>query len=157
MSAISQIFQKNWFKGLLLAAASISLTACYDASSGSNVSNLVNADLVQTSYTGTVDATTDVPITFTTNTGTATNLSVDLSSLPSGWSKSTKPNSFSCASVTSSGTGCQLDLSYTPTQLTPTSTLSLSYSYVASDGTAKTGVVDIIYSAVNPTFAFIPN
>ena len=87
-----------------------------------------------------------VPITFTTNNGeAAANLSVSssLKSLPAGWSAGA--STLSCASV-STGNGCQLSLTYAPSEL-GSGTVSISYSYVDGSGAAKTGVTNIPYIA----------
>jgi hypothetical protein len=91
-----------------------------------------------------------VMVTFTTNDGNlANNLLVtsDLSALPSvpgDWSSAS--NSFSCTNV-STGTACQLSLTYTPTVAATGTTLSLTYSYNDDSGTFKTGSVSIPYTA----------
>ena len=46
----------------------------------------------------------------------------------------------------STGTGCRLGLTYTPT-VAAAATLSLTYSYYDNSGTAKTGSVSIPFSA----------
>lgn len=87
-----------------------------------------------------------VPVTFTTNNGeAATNLSLgsSLKSLPAGWSAAA--SSLSCATL-STGSGCQLSLTYAPAAL-GSGTLSLGYSYVDGSGAAKTGVTNIPYIA----------
>jgi hypothetical protein len=90
-------------------------------------------------------STTPVTVTFTTDDGnSASGLSVTsgLGALPGGWSG---PNNFSCASV-SSGSGCVLNLIYTPSAV-GNGTLSLNYGYDDNSGTAKTGSVNIPYAA----------
>ena len=87
-----------------------------------------------------------VTVTFTTddqNTATALSLTTNLSGLPSGWSAA--GSSFSCASV-STGSGCQLSLTYAPSAVA-TGTLSLAFAYTDSAGTAKTGTLNIGYTA----------
>ncbi len=91
-----------------------------------------------------------VSINFTTDTDNATtdkaatNLTVttNLAALPAGW-MSASP-SFSCAFV-SSGSGCQLVLTYAPTAAAR-GTLTLDYSYTDDSGAARTGTVNIPYS-----------
>jgi hypothetical protein len=90
-------------------------------------------------------STTPVTVTFTTDDGnSASGLSVTsgLGALPGGWSG---PNNFSCASV-SSGSGCVLNLIYTPSAV-GNGTLSLNYGYDDNSGTARTGSVNIPYAA----------
>jgi hypothetical protein len=88
-----------------------------------------------------------VTVTFTTDDGNpASNLSVtsDLGALPSGWSSAV--GSFACANV-STGTACQLGLTYAPTAPAG-GTLSLNFSYDDDSGTGKTGSVSILYTAM---------
>ena len=85
-----------------------------------------------------------ISITFTTDDGrlgTALQLTSSLTSLPAGWSSTA--SSFAC-SVLSSGTTCQLMLSYAPTGV-DNGTLSLSYSYLNNAGESKTGSLGIPY------------
>jgi hypothetical protein len=88
-----------------------------------------------------------VAITFTTDDGqSASALSADLSALPADWSSGS--NSFTCVSV-STGTGCQLSLTYAPTGAA-NSTLSVGFSYTNDSGVVKTGTASIAYVAVAP-------
>jgi hypothetical protein len=87
-----------------------------------------------------------VAVTFTTDDGqpaTALQITTDLNSLPAGWSSAVVP--FTCTGV-SSGTGCQLLLSYAPPGA-DSGTLALGYSYLNDAGQAKTGTVSIAYRA----------
>jgi len=86
-----------------------------------------------------------VAISFTTDDGkTASQLFLtDSAALPAGWSGNL--GGFACASV-SVGNGCQLHLTYAPTALT-TGTLSLTYGYTDSAGTAQMGTLDLDYAA----------
>jgi hypothetical protein len=86
-------------------------------------------------------------VTFTTNdTFVASNLLVttDLTALPPGWSVSS-PN-FSCAAI-STGTGCQLSLTYSPTTNHDNATLQLVYTYNNNAGTAMQGSVNIVFTS----------
>jgi hypothetical protein len=98
-----------------------------------------------------------VNITFTTDDGNpASNLLVtsDLSALSSGWSSAA--GSFACANV-STGTGCNLGLTYAPTAAA-TGTLSVTYSYDDDSGTPKAGSVNIPYRATtNDNIVATPN
>jgi hypothetical protein len=89
-----------------------------------------------------------VAITFDTDDGNpASGFSItsDLTALPLGWTSAS--TSFACAAV-STGTGCQLGLTYAPTVVTSGSpSLNLNYSYNDNSGTAKTGSLSIPYSA----------
>jgi hypothetical protein len=85
-----------------------------------------------------------VLVTFTTDDGNfAGNLSADLSALALDWSSPV--STFTCGSV-SSGTGCQLALTYAPSAAA-NNTLSFGFSYVNASGTLKTGTVSIPYLA----------
>jgi hypothetical protein len=86
-----------------------------------------------------------VAISFTTDDGkTASQLFLtDATTLPAGWSGNLA--GFACASI-SVGNGCQLHLAYAPTALT-TGTLSLTYGYTDSAGTAQMGTLDLDYAA----------
>ena len=87
-----------------------------------------------------------VQVNFTTDdSNPATNLvvtPVNLTSLPAGW---TGPGTFTCASV-STGNGCELSLTYTPTQ-TGGGTVVLNFGYTNDSGVALTGSVNISYAA----------
>ncbi len=88
-----------------------------------------------------------VSVTFTTDDGNAaTNLAVtsDLATLASGWSSTA--GRLSCP-IVSTGSGCQLVLSYAPT-IAASSTLSLTYGYIDDSGTARTGALNIPYSSL---------
>jgi hypothetical protein len=94
-------------------------------------------------------STTPVTVTFTTDDGNPASsllLTSDLTMLPAGWS--TTATGLSCATV-STGSGCQISLSYSPTAVA-SSTLSLTFSYADDSGTLKTGSVSIGYLATLP-------
>lgn len=87
-----------------------------------------------------------VSVTFTTDDGlpaTALQLTSSLTALPSGWSST--DSTFTCSGL-SSGNGCQLTLTYTPTAA-GMGTLVLNYSYMNDAGEAKTGSLNIPYRA----------
>jgi hypothetical protein len=95
-------------------------------------------------------------ITFTTDDGNpATNFSITSGlgtpPLPAGWSSTT--GSLTCASV-STGTSCQLGLTYAPTAI-DSGTLSFGYSYTDDSGMHKTGTASIQYSARVPPQLYI--
>jgi hypothetical protein len=100
-----------------------------------------------------------VQVNFTTDDGkTATKLSITsgLSTLPAGW---TGPTSFTCASV-STGSGCQLSLTYKPTQTGSGPVVTLNFGYTNNSGAAKTGNVTITYMATVDnavTYAYSPS
>jgi hypothetical protein len=80
-------------------------------------------------------------VTFTSDDGnpaTALKISTNLTSLPAGWTSTT--HAFSCASV-STGSGCQLSLSFAPTSF-GAGNWTLNYDYTDDFGTAKTGNVN---------------
>src|SRR5258708_25854534 len=88
-----------------------SLNIAYRATTNDNVVGTPSPNPVAVS-TGT---NTPVNVTFTTDDGNlASNLSVTsgLATLPSGWSSAS--GRFACSNV-STGTGCQLSLTYAPT------------------------------------------
>ncbi len=105
------------------------------------------------------NGTQAVQITFDTDDGNlASGFSVtsNLNSLPSGWTSSA--HSFTCVQV-SSGSTCQLSLTYAPT-VVGSGTLAIQYAYTDNAGTAKTGAVSIPYSATvhdNVVSAVLPS
>jgi hypothetical protein len=85
-----------------------------------------------------------VSVTFTTDDGrlaTALQVTSSLTTLPAGWSAGT--GAFSCSVVTS-GTTCQLALTYAPTGV-DNGTLNLGYAYTNNAGESKSGTVGIPY------------
>jgi hypothetical protein len=89
-----------------------------------------------------------VSVTFTTDDGkpaTALYLTTNLTALPAGWTSAS--TTFNCGSV-STGSGCQLQLTYAPAALT-SGTLILNYSYTDGAGAAKTGSLNIAYAATS--------
>lgn len=88
-----------------------------------------------------------VTVIFNTNDGfQATNLNMDLSTLPAGWSDSVAATSFTCATI-STGGSCALSLTYAPTSAQASATLSLPYGYLDNAGTMKTGTLMIVYTS----------
>lgn len=146
---------KRGLHAVFLAVLALGLSACFDG--GSPANNTVSANLAQTSYTTTVGQAITIPVTFNTNTDVASGLYVDLSSLPSGWTLEGGGSFFSCPTISSSGTGCQMDLIYDPTAVTPTSTLSLNYSYENNNGYIENSQFSITYSATAGIFAYVVN
>ncbi len=87
-----------------------------------------------------------VVATFTTDDGrpaTALQLTGDLTALSPGWSSTA--SSFTCSGF-SSGTGCQLPLTYAPTGA-GSGTLTLTYTYLNNAGVSRTGSLDIPFRA----------
>jgi hypothetical protein len=99
----------------------------------------------------------NVAVVFTTDDGrlaTALDLTSSLAALPAGWSSTA--SSFTCATV-SSGSTCQLNLTYTPTAA-GAGTLTLNYSYKNNANEAKTASFNIMYRATtNDTIAGTPS
>jgi len=126
------------------AAQTGSVNLPYAATTNDNVVGTV-------SPTGQVNAVVGMPaqavlVTFTSDDArTATNLQLTSNpgALPAGWSSAS--SSFACSGVTS-GTGCQLALSYAPL-VYGSGTLNLAYSYINNAGETKTGTVNIPYRA----------
>jgi hypothetical protein len=88
-----------------------------------------------------------VNVSFTTDDGNAATgltLTTSLAALPPGWSSTVA--GFSCA-IVSTGNGCQLPLTFTPTA-GASGTLALTYGYTDDSGTARTGTLNIPYSTV---------
>jgi hypothetical protein len=86
-----------------------------------------------------------VTVIFTTDDGfQAANLSMDLSTLPAGWTSAA--TSFTCATI-STGSSCALNLTYAPAGALATSTLTLPYSYADNAGTVKSGTLSIVYTS----------
>jgi hypothetical protein len=142
------------------ASGTLQLSYSYNSNSGSAKTGSIlipytattNNNLVVTqSPSGSISAVVNsgsvpVTLTFTTDDGnpaTAITITSGLGTLPSGWSG---PVSFSCASA-STGTGCQLPLTYAPT-VNGSGTIALGYSYTDDAGTAKTGTANIAYASI---------
>jgi len=84
-------------------------------------------------------------LTFTTDDGfQAGSLSMDLSALPAGWSG--PAGEFTCTAI-STGTACQLNLTYAPAAAGDNTTLQLTYGYLDNAGVAKSGSVNIAYTS----------
>jgi hypothetical protein len=87
-----------------------------------------------------------VNVNFTTDDGNAaTNfmLTTDLTALPPGWTGA--QSNFSCA-IVSTGSGCQLALSYAATTSTA-GVLTLNYTYVDDYGAPEAGTLSIPYAS----------
>jgi hypothetical protein len=133
---------RNTIGSLALFGALLGLAACND----SGTDNLVT---VTSSVPGTLNAVVGsghhtVALTFNTNDGkAASNLMLELGSLPSGWSAPAA--SFGCTTV-STGNGCVLELTYAPPSA-GSGTLTLQYGYNNDAGAFETGTVQIPYQA----------
>lgn len=106
-----------------------------------------------------INTTKAVAITFNSNKDRVTNLQVTgLESLPSDWTfTNLESSSYSCASVTDSGSGCQLNLSYHPVKA-ESGDVVLNYSYVNSTGGIQRSSVTLPYdvSSSNNVVATYP-
>jgi hypothetical protein len=147
------------------ASGTLQLTYSYNANSGNAKTGSVSIAYVATTHnnlvvtpspSGSISAVVNsgsvpVTLTFTTDDGNpATAITITgLGTLPAGWSG---PATFSCASA-STGTGCQLPLTYAPT-VNGSGSVALGYSYKDDSGTAKTGTASIAYASV-PGFLYI--
>ena len=122
------------------------LTLTYASTASNNV-------VASVSPSGEVDAAVgggkqSVTVTFTTDDGNAaTAFSVTglAASLPGGWSSTA--TGLSCV-VVSTGSGCQLPLSFSPTAA-GSGTLTLNYTYVDGTGAARSGALNIPYATTN--------
>ncbi len=124
-----------------------SVSIPYSATADDNIKGNASPASIST----TAGSNTAVNVTFTTDDGNpASSLQVttDLSSLPFGWSAAT--SSFSCNSV-STGTGCQLGLTYAPAA-GANDVLTLGFNYVDNAGNSKSGSVSIPYQAAGQHF-----
>ena len=143
-----------------LGSGTLTLNYAYDDDAGNQQTGTLNVPYTATtndnvvatpSPTGQINAVVgqgsqDVGVVFTTDDtrlATALQITRDLTPLPPGWSA---PGSFTCTTV-STGSACQLDLTYTPMAYTLPGTLMLAYGYRNNAGQTKTGSIDIPYRA----------
>jgi hypothetical protein len=141
-----------------LTSGTVSLRYSYDDAGGAPNFGVLNIPYAATTNdnvvgtpapSGQITAMLGAPgqpisVTFTTDDGrlaTALQLTSSLTALPAGWSASA--GTFSCSVVTS-GTICQLLLTYAPTGV-DNGTLNLGYAYVNNAGESKSGSVGIPY------------
>ena len=141
-------------------SGTVVLAYSYNDNSGTAKTGTVRVDYAATTQNSVVATATPngqvnavvgagsqfVSVQFTTNDGnpaTALEPTTDLTSLPAGWSST--DTAFSCTSV-STGNGCQLPLTYAPSQAAGAS-LSLNYRYLNNSGVLQTGSVSIPYVA----------
>jgi hypothetical protein len=122
------------------------LTLTYASTASNNV-------VASVSPSGEVDGAIgggkqSVTVTFTTDDGnaaTALSMTGLAASLPAGWSSTA--TGLSCA-VVSTGSGCQLPLSFSPTAA-GSGTLTLNYNYVDGSGAARSGALNIPYATTS--------
>jgi hypothetical protein len=154
-----------------LANGTLRLNYAYDDDAGVAQTGTLNVPYEATtndnvtatpSPTGQINAvvgmgTQTVAVVFTTDDGRlATDLQITsgLATLPAGWTSSATP--FACTTL-SSGSGCQLTLTYNPA-LRAAGTLTLDYSYKNNANQTKTGTLAIPYRALtNDTIAGTPS
>lgn len=118
-------------------------TISYAATTDNNV---VAAAAPSGQVNAIVAGTQPVTVSFTTDDGSpasALQLVTRLDTLPAGWTSPVQQ--FACATV-STGNGCLLPLNFAPATRGG-GTLALQYSYLSNAGVAKTGAVEIVYSA----------
>jgi hypothetical protein len=122
-----------------------SVTIAYAATTHNNV-------IAAASPTGQINGIVgggnqSVSVSFTTDDGNAATglaLTTSLAALPAGWSSTAA--GFACA-IVSTGSGCQLPLTFTPTA-GASGMLAVTYGYTDDSGTARTGTLNIPYSTV---------
>jgi hypothetical protein len=154
-----------------LGSGMLALTYAYDDDAGNQQTGSLNVPYAATtndnvvataSPSGQINAVVgqgpqNVGVAFTTDDtrlATALQVTSDLTMLPAGWSG---PGTFTCSTV-STGSGCLLNLSYTPTGYATPGTLMVAYSYVDNAGQTKSGTVSIPYRATtNDTIAGTPS
>lgn len=90
-------------------------------------------------------------ITFNSQNNNLTNLQLDLTQLPAGWStaESNVHTIFDCAVVSHKGNGCQVLLKFSPANLFESGVLILPYTYVNNVGTNVSDRLSIKYTSVN--------
>jgi hypothetical protein len=142
-----------------IASGTLTLSYAYKSNSGAPKTGSIRIPYIATSQNHVIATVTPsgqivaaiggsqtVQVNFTTDdSNPATNLAVmpvNLTSLPAGW---TGPATFTCASV-STGNGCELSLTYAPTQA-GSGTVVLDFGYTNDSGVALTGSVNISYAA----------
>lgn len=144
-----------------VASGAFTLTYTYTNSAGNTAGGSVEIAFAATAannvvataspagqVAGIVDHSRAVTVTFATDDGNPASglvLTSSLATLPAGWSSS--GTAFGCASV-AAGSACQLALVYAPAAIGG-GTLTLDYSYLDNSGVAKTGTVNIPYTATS--------
>jgi hypothetical protein len=143
-----------------VGSGSLSLSYSYVGNSGAARTGTINLPYASTSHnnvtataapSGQVNAvigagTQAVAVTFTTDDGNVASafaMTTDLTTLPAGWS-STASN-FTCAAV-STGNGCQLPLSYSPSGV-GSGNVVLQFGYSDNSGASKTGSLTIPFAS----------
>jgi hypothetical protein len=141
-----------------IATGTLTVSYGYKSNSGTAKTGSVHIPFIATTQNHVIATTTPagqivaaigssqtVKVDFTTDdSNPASNLTVtpaNLTSLPAGW---TGPRTFACASVRT-GNGCELKLTYTPTQ-TGSGTVALNFGYTNNSGVVLTGSVNIAYA-----------
>lgn len=145
-----------------VAGGSFRLTYTYTNVAGNSASGSIDIEFAATiannvvatatpagQVAGIVNSSRGVTVAFTTDDGNPASgllLTSDLAALPAGWSGNGGA-AFSCTSV-ATGNTCQLSLVYAPTAIGG-GTLALDYSYLDNSGVAKTGTLNIPYTATS--------
>ena len=141
-----------------IGSGTITLNYAYTNNAGTAKSGSISIPYLATSQNSVIATATPagqivavltgsqtVSVNFTTDDANpATNLVVtpaNLTSLPAGW---TGPATFTCATL-STGNGCQLSLTYAPTQI-GSGTVTLNFGYTNDSGVAKTGILNLAYA-----------
>lgn len=106
-----------------------------------------------------INGTRTVIYTLNTNGGNASGLTIDLSQLAnySGWS-SPMGNSYTCPTVLSSGNGCEIALTFSPTSITESGFIALPFTYTNNANKSASGKININYLTTvdNHTIYFAP-
>jgi hypothetical protein len=164
------VLNLNYAPSTTIPSTTLQLNYSYNADSGTAKTGSVMIPYTATTHNnlvatqspvGSISAVVNsgsvpVTLTFTTDDGnpaTAITITSGLSTLAAdhpGWSSGSA--SFSCASATT-GTGCQLALTYAP-KVNGSGSVALGYSYNDDSGTAKTGTASIPYASI-PGFLYI--
>jgi len=131
------------------AARTGSVAVAYSAVAPAAVTAAATPASANSTFIGSTSA---VSVVFNAMGGVATNLQVT-SPLPTGWTLA--GGTLPCAQV-SGGNSCEATLNYAPVSATSATTLTLQYAYTDNFGNARTGQLNIPYSAV-PHIAYITN
>jgi hypothetical protein len=126
------------------ASKSGSVDLPYASTSNNNVVSTAAPSGQINAVTGA--GTQSVAVTFTTDDGNAASalaVTTDLSALPAGWSSTA--SAFACTTV-STGNGCQLPLSYSPSAV-GSGNVILQFGYTDNSGSAKTGSITIPFAS----------
>ena len=159
------------FAPTALGTGTLSLTYAYDDDAGAQQTGTLNLPYAATTNDNVVatpspagqingvvgQGSQSVVVAFTTDDArlaTALDVTSNLALLPAGWSG---PSTFNCTSV-STGSTCQLTLTYAPTAYSVPGTLAVNYGYDNNAGQARTGSFNVPYRATtNDTIVGTPS